>query len=90
MKDGRLPINALRNGSLSLEAKGLICILLDPGRNWEGSVVELMEVTGAGRFLVQRCIHELEAEGFLIRKQIRESGRFSSCEYTVTNLAFEI
>ena len=87
-KNGQLPINALRNGTISLEAKGLLCVLLDPGVGWACSTIELMEYTGAGKSIICRCWKELETAGFLERKQIREGGKFGSCEYIVKELAF--
>lgn len=87
--ENRLPINALRSAKISLSAKGLLCVILDPGSCWNGTMEELMFVTGTGRHVIKRCLTELETAGFLSRKNLRENGRFAKCVYSISKTAFE-
>lgn len=74
----------LRDGSLSLKAKGLLSLILSLPDKWHYSVNGLAAITKEGRAGVMSCLKELEAAGYITRHQLRgENGRMGQNEYVI-------
>lgn len=78
----QMPRELLLRKSISLKAKGLYALILALPTNWECSVAELVETSGAGKSMIQAAIKELEQNGYLERHQVTdENGQFFGMEY---------
>lgn len=78
----QVPKELLLCKSISLKAKGLYALILALPINWECSIAELVEVSGAGKSMIQAAIKELEQNGYLERHQLMdENGQFCGMEY---------
>ncbi len=73
------------DSELSLKAKGLLCQMLSLPDNWEYSVEGLIKLTSDGKGSVTAAIKELEDHKYLIRKQIKEKGKFGQSDYLVSD-----
>lgn len=74
----------LRDGKLSLRAKGLMSIILSLPDNWDYSVRGLAAICKEGRDAVSKTIEELETAGYIVRRQSRNgAGTFGKIEYLV-------
>lgn len=74
----------LRDGKLSLRAKGLMSIILSLPENWDYSVRGLAAICKEGRDAVSKTIEELETAGYIVRRQSRNgAGTFGKIEYFV-------
>lgn len=72
----------LQNPRLSLKAMGLLSKILSLPEDWNYSIKGLATVCKDGYQSVSTALSELEAEGYLIRRQLRdERGRISNTEY---------
>lgn len=90
---------ALRDERLSWKARGLLAYLLSMKTGWDTSVRRLAGAAPDGKSAVETALTELEALGYLSRRQTRaegdEAGRFSVTEYyvcdesTVTRLSVD-
>ena len=68
---------------LSWRAKGLMGYLLSKPDDWKIVESDLVKRSKEGRDAVRAAIRELIAAGYIVRKQTREDGKFSSTEYHV-------
>jgi hypothetical protein len=77
--------SALRDERLSWKARGLLAYLLSMETGWETSVRRLATVAPDGKSAVETALAELEAAGYLERRQVRgeDAGRFGGTEYHV-------
>lgn len=78
--------HALRDQRLSWKARGLLGYLLSMDTGWQTSVRRLAEVAPDGKSSVETALAELEAAGYLERRQVRDettAGRFGGTEYHV-------
>ena len=74
----------LRNQSLSLKAKGLQSLMLSLPENWDYTLAGLAYICQDGISSVRSGVAELEKQGYLTRRRIREAnGQLSDIEYTI-------
>lgn len=78
---------ALRDERLTWKARGLLAYLLSMDTGWETSIRRLATVAPDGKSAVETALAELEALGYLERRQTRDAddrpGTFSGTEYHV-------
>lgn len=74
----------LRDKSLSLKAKGLLSIMLSLPDSWDFSNKGLAEIVKEGVSCVGSTIRELEAAGYIRRRQLHGAdGKITDMEYTI-------
>ena len=74
----------LRNGKLSLKAKGLLSMMLSLPEDWNYTTRGLAAICKEGVDSVCATVRELEARGIVIRRRIRDkNGQMRGMEYTV-------
>lgn len=76
--------DVFKDGELSNKALGLLCRMLSLPDNWEFSVEGLANMSSDGRDTVASQLKELEACGYLVRKQIRSHGKMAGVEYIIS------
>lgn len=78
---------ALRDERLTWKARGLLAYLLSMDTGWITSIRRLADVAPDGKSAVETALAELEAFGYLERRQTRDAddkpGTFSGTEYHV-------
>lgn len=75
----------LNDKSLSLKAKGMLCMMLSFPDGWNFSINGLAGYTSDGITVVRTAIKELEDSNYLKRNQIRDDdGRMAGTEYVVS------
>lgn len=81
----------LKNKKLSLKAKGLLSMLLSLPDNWKHSIAGYASVCKDGVDGVTAGIKELEKNGYITRRRIRnDKGRFGQVEYTIFELPQDV
>lgn len=74
----------LRDKALSLKAKGLLSLILSLPDDWQYNVKGLAAISKEGRSGITSALQELEAAGYLERRQLRgEHGKLAQVEYVV-------
>ena len=74
----------LKNAELSLKAKGLLSVILSLPEDWNYTTRGLTSLSKDGVDSVGKALRELELEGYIIRRTIRnEKGRIADTEYTI-------
>jgi DNA-binding MarR family transcriptional regulator len=73
----------LSDERMSWKAKGLLAYLLSKPSNWRVYVSDLVKRSKDGKDAVYSALRELEACGYLERRQTRQNGRITGFEYTV-------
>lgn len=74
-----LPNHILRDDSLTLQAKGLFCMMASFPENWDFTIKGLATVAGCGREKISAALRNLEESGYLLREQGHsETGQFSA------------
>ena len=74
----------LRNTELSLKAKGLLSLMLSLPESWDYTTKGLSRICKDGIDSINGAIRELEANGYVIRKRLRnEKGQLTITEYTI-------
>lgn len=74
-----LPNQVLRDNALTLQAKGLFCMMASFPENWDFTVKGLATVAGCGREKISAALKNLEAAGYLLREQGHsDTGQFSA------------
>ena len=74
----------LRDGRLSLKAKGLMSVMLSLPEGWDYTLKGLASIGLDGIDSVRTGMVELEKAGYVIRERSRdERGRLAGCDYTV-------
>ena len=74
----------LRDEALTLKAKGLLSLILSLPDDWKYSVKGLAAICKEGRAGITSGLQELEAAGYLERRQLRgEHGHMAQVEYVV-------
>jgi len=68
----------VRDHIISLKAKGMCLILVHFPENWHFYEENLQNYTSDGKTAISNALKELEVNGYLSRKQLREKGRFSN------------
>ena len=74
----------LREKKMSLKAKGLLSLILSLPDDWNYSISGLAAICKESRDGIGTALKELEAFGYLERRQIRgERGKFIDTEYVI-------
>lgn len=74
-----LPNPVLRDDSLTLQAKGLFCMMASFPEGWDFTIKGLATVAGCGREKISAALRNLEDSGYLLREQGHsETGQFSA------------
>lgn len=74
----------LRDGQLSLQAKGLLVLMLSQSATWQFSIRGLAAICKEGKDAIRGAVRELEAAGYLVRSQITDaSGKYSNSIYDI-------
>lgn len=74
----------LRNGALSLKAKGLLSMMLSLPDDWNYTTRGLAAICKEGVDAIGGALRELEAAGYIVRHQLRDRyGRISDTEYVI-------
>ena len=74
----------LRNGTLSLKAKGLLSMMLSLPEDWNYTTRGLAAICKEGVDAIGGALRELEAAGYIVRHQLRDKqGRISDTEYVI-------
>ena len=74
-----LPNQILRDETLTLQAKGLFCMMASFPENWDFTVKGLATVSGCGRDKIRAALKNLEDAGYLLREQGHsETGQFAA------------
>ena len=74
----------LRNGKLSLKAKGLLSMMLSLPEDWNYTTRGLAKICKEGVDAIGGALRELEAAGYIVRHQLRDrQGRISDTEYVI-------
>ena len=74
-----LPNQILRDDSLTLQAKGLFCMMASFPEGWDFTIKGLATVAGCGREKISAALRNLEDSGYLLREQGHsETGHFSA------------
>ena len=74
-----LPNQILRDDSLTLQAKGLFCMMASFPEGWDFTIKGLATVAGCGREKISAALKNLEDAGYLLREQGHsETGQFAA------------
>ena len=74
----------LRNGKLSLKAKGLLSMMLSLPEDWNYTTRGLAKICKEGVDAIGGALRELESAGYIVRHQLRDrQGRISDTEYVI-------
>ena len=74
-----LPNRVLRDETLTLQAKGLFCMMASFPEGWDFTTKGLAKVAGCGRDKITAALKNLSESGYLLREQGHsKSGRFES------------
>ena len=74
----------VRDSSISLEARGLLMLILSNKEDWEFSTKSLAKQAGTSKAVIERAVKELKQAGYLETRQIRdEKGRISKTEWAI-------
>lgn len=73
-----------RNPNLSLKAKGLLSQMLSFPEDWDYTLHGLSKLSRDGLDSTRKGLDELEAEGYLVRKRVRNAqGQLKGTEYVI-------
>lgn len=79
-----IPNPPLRDPALTLQSKGLFCMMLSLPEGWDFTIGGLAKISGCGRDRVRGCLKNLEDAGYLLREQGHgETGQFSGNVYVL-------
>lgn len=78
------PNARVRDGNLSLRARGLLTLLLSHRVGWEITIDSLVRENPEGRDAIRKAVRELEQRGYLHRQRLREGTKLAGIEYTLT------
>ena len=73
-KYAAIPNDAMRNPALSIEARGLLALLMTYSDHWEFKRDHLLEVTGMGKDRFGKVMGELVAAGYVRMVPLRDAG----------------
>lgn len=74
----------LGDTTLSLKAKGMLCLMLSLPDYWDFTVGGLTSKSRDGKTSVMAALNELEDAGYFRRIQIKENGKYAGIEYIVS------
>lgn len=69
-----IPNAAMRDTRISIEARGLLALLMTYSDDWTFVVDHLQQVTGCGRDKMRGMLKELAAAGYVVREVLRGKG----------------
>lgn len=75
--------NMLSDKNISWKAKGILAYLLSKPDDWVTYAKDIEKQSTDGRDSVANGINELIGAGYMVRKRVREKGRFKGYEYSV-------
>ena len=80
-----IPNAAMRDKSVSIEARGFLALLMTYADDWQFNRAHLMEMSGIGRDKFQRLMGELREAGYVALEQTREigTGRLLGTEWVI-------
>lgn len=79
-----IPNEAMRDETISIEARGLLALMMGMGTNWVYRGKDLMKRCGVGREKYQRMIRELKDAGYLeVVPKRGEGGRMDGYDYVL-------
>lgn len=79
-----MPNAILRDTSLTLQSKGLFCMMASFPEDWDFSIAGLASVAGTGKDAIRSALKNLEEAGYLLREQSHSShGHFSGNVYVL-------
>lgn len=73
-----------KDRTLSLKAKGLLCLMLSLPDEWNYSIAGLVQLSSDGESAVRSTLKELEESGYFRREQVRENGKIIDTEYVIS------
>lgn len=74
----------LRDKNLSMKAKGLLSVILSLPDDWDYTVNGLVNYIGEGKTAVTNALKELENNGYMVRRRIRDDcGRLGNAEWVI-------
>ena len=74
----------LRNGKLSLKAKGLLSMMLSLPEDWNYTTRGLAKICKEGTDSIGSALKELERAGYIVRNRLRDSkGKIVDVEYVI-------
>lgn len=73
-----------KDRTLSLKAKGLLCLMLSLPDGWNYSIAGLVKLSTDGESAVRSTLKELEESGYFRREQVRENGKIIDTEYVIS------
>ena len=74
----------LRDGELSLKAKGLLSLMLSLPEEWDYSLKGLSCICKEGVYVIRNIVNELERQGYVVRQKIRnEKGQLVDTKYFI-------
>lgn len=81
-----VPNAAMRDSALSIEARGMLALLMTYSDEWVFQRHHLMDVAGIGRDRFQRIMRELIEAGYVTREPLREpDGRVSGSTWVIND-----
>lgn len=81
-----IPNAAMRDQALSIEARGLLALLMTYADDWTFVFEHIQNIAQVGRDKLRNMLRELEAAGYVTREVIRgEGGRVSGTEWVITD-----
>lgn len=85
-KYASIPNAAMRDEHLSIEARGMLALLMTYSDTWTFRRSHLMQVAGVGRDKFQRLMRELIEAGYVRRVPVREDGgKVRGSEWLITD-----
>ncbi len=82
-----LPVWPFQHCKMSLQAKGLLALLLSFPDNWKIRMGDIISRSSNGRDATRTALKELISQGYVWRERIRdgESKKYIGCMYFVTD-----
>lgn len=85
-----IPNAAMRDQRLSIEARGLLALLMTYSDDWVFRVDHLQKVATCGRDVLRRMLKELERAGYMVREVERgSSGRVAGTQWIIVDDPFD-
>lgn len=72
---------AFRDESLSLKARGLLATIMSLPKKWDFSIDGIASILKEGKTAIYTAIDELIEQGYCVRVEMRDNGKFTGNEY---------
>jgi hypothetical protein len=79
----QVPRALIEDTTLTWQARGVLTYLVSKPSDWQVQVTDLINQGDLGRAAIYGVLKELEAHGYITRRQNTLAGRFGATEYTV-------